>query len=144
MNKVLYASIVCAVCAIGAALLHISRTYAILLCVSVCPLFNPFLFCHVFTPMTLQLCGFVATLYAIPRCMDKFVRAGIVGKDINKINRAAPNYAELKAKAPDVPESQGLVVGAVYLCCVMLCQPLLRDFVCFLSTHLLYESFSRL
>ena len=68
--------------------------------------------------------------------MGKFVRAGITGKDINKINRAAPNYAELKAKAPDVPESQGLVVGAVYLCFVMLCQPLLREYVCFVLSDI--------
>ena len=39
MNKVVYASIICAICAVGGALLHVSRPYAILLCVSVRPFF---------------------------------------------------------------------------------------------------------
>lgn len=67
--------------------------------------------------------GFLATFYAVPRTRGSFVRAGIVGKDINKLDRGAPDYAEQKAKAPDVPESQGLVVGTVFLCCAVCFQP---------------------
>jgi len=107
MNKFIFASIVCALFAVGGSVLPCSLSHAVLFGVS--------------------LCGFLVTLLAIPFCKDKFTQVGISGKDINKINRSAPNYAELKAQAPDVPESQGFIVGAVYICCVVFCQPFLKD-----------------
>ena len=61
------------------------------------------------------------TLLAVPWCAGKFVAARLSGKDINKIDRSSPKYPELKEKAPDVPESLGLVVGAVFLGCAIIC-----------------------
>ena len=74
--------------------------------------------------------GFLLTLLVIPWGKDKFTKAGISGKDINKIDRTASNYAELKEKAPDVPESQGLIVGSVCICCIVLCQIVVQEEVC--------------
>eukprot|EP01120_Amphizonella_sp_Union-15-10_P008801 TRINITY_DN3234_c0_g1_i1.p1 TRINITY_DN3234_c0_g1~~TRINITY_DN3234_c0_g1_i1.p1 ORF type:complete len:375 (-),score=26.70 TRINITY_DN3234_c0_g1_i1:4-1128(-) len=76
-----------------------------------------------FSCAALSFAGYFIALRLIPAVASKCLDKGLKGKDINK------------KKQEYVPESLGIVSGATYLICVILCEPLIPFVVTMLGQY---------